>query len=60
MVTFTEAIKGLMKTYVQYPPRKLQSMTYTGPITISNYQKFQWVRDQLGKEGVNLPLPTGN
>ena len=60
MVTFTEAITGLMKTYVKYPPRKLQSMTYTGPITISNYQKFQWVRDQLGKEGVNLPLPTGN
>jgi arylsulfatase len=60
MVTITEAIKDLMKTYVQYPPRKLQSMTYTGPITISNYQKFQWVREQLGKEGISLPLPTGN
>lgn len=60
MVTFTEAIKGLMKTYVEYPPRKMQSMTYTGPITISNYQKFQWVREQLGKEGISLPLPTGN
>jgi len=60
MVTISEAIKGLMKTYVQYPPRKLQSMTYTGPITISNYQKFQWVREQLSKEGISLPLPTGN
>jgi arylsulfatase A-like enzyme len=60
MVTISEAIKNLMKTYVEYPPRKLQSMTYTGPITISNYQKFQWVRDQLNKEGVSLPLPTGN
>jgi arylsulfatase A-like enzyme len=60
MVTISEAIKGLMKTYVQYPPRKLQSMTYTGPITISNYQKFQWVREQLAKEGVSIPLPTGN
>jgi arylsulfatase len=60
MVTFSEAIKDLMKTYVQYPPRKLQSMTYTGPITISNYQKFQWVREQLEKEGINIPLPTGN
>ncbi len=60
MVPISEAIKNLMKTYVQYPPRKLQSMTYTGPITISNYQKFQWVRDQLGKEGINIPLPTGN
>jgi arylsulfatase A-like enzyme len=60
MVTISEAIKGLMKTYVQYPPRKLQSMTYSGPITISGYQKFQWMRDQLDKEGVEIPLPTGN
>jgi len=60
LVTISGAIKDLMKTYIQYPPRKLQSMTYTGPITISNYQKFQWVREQLGKEGVNIPLPTGN
>ena len=43
-----------MKTYVQYPPRKLQSVTYTGPITLSNYQQFQWVREQLEKEGVNI------
>ena len=43
----SEAIKELMKTYVQYPPRKMQSMTYTGPVTLSNYQKFQWVREQL-------------
>ena len=31
MVTISEAIKKLMKTYVEYPPRKLQSATYTGP-----------------------------
>ena len=60
LVTIAEAIKGLMKTYVQYPPRKLQSEGYTGPITLSNYEKFQWIREQLGKEGINLPLPTGN
>jgi arylsulfatase len=45
---------------VQYPPRKLQSEGYTGPITISNFQKFEWVREQLMKEGIHLPLPTGN
>jgi arylsulfatase A-like enzyme len=60
LVTISGAIKDLMKTYIQYPPRKLQSMTYTGPITISNYQKFKWVREQLEKEGVSIPLPTGN
>lgn len=60
LVTISEAIKDLVKTYVQYPPRKMQSMVYTGPLTLSNFQKFQWVREQLGKEGVSLPLPTGN
>jgi arylsulfatase A-like enzyme len=59
-VVMGEEVKKLMQTYVQYPPRKLQSYGYTGPITISNYERFQWVRDQLQKEGFNLPLPTGN
>ena len=60
LVTISGAIEGLMKTYVQYPPRKLQSMGYDGPVELSKYQKFQWVREQLTKEGINIPLPTGN
>ena len=60
LVTISEEIKTLMKTYVQYPPRKLQSEGYTGPVTLSNYQRFQWIREQLEKEGVSIPLPTGN
>jgi arylsulfatase len=60
LVTISEAIKDLMKTYIEYPPRKLQSEAYSGPITISNYEKFQWVREQLQKDGVKLPMPTGN
>lgn len=60
MVSISDAIKKLMKTYVEYPPRKLQSMTYAGPLTISNYQKFEWLRKQLGDEGFDLPMPTGN
>lgn len=60
MVTITQAVKELMQTYIKYPPRKLQSMVYTGPLTISNYERVQWVREQLGKEGISLPLPTGN
>ena len=31
LVTISEAIKELMKTYVKYPPRKLQSETLHGP-----------------------------
>jgi hypothetical protein len=34
--------------------------TVERPITISNYQRFLWIRDQLAKEGVNLHLSTGN
>ena len=59
-VVMSEELKKLMATYVKYPPRKVQSYGYTGPITLSNYERFQWVREQLGKEGVNIPLPTGN
>ena len=40
LVTINEAIGELMKTYVQYPPRKLQSEGYTGPITISQYERL--------------------
>jgi arylsulfatase A-like enzyme len=60
MVSVSAAINDLMKTYVQYPPRKMQSLTYDGPIEISKYQRFQWLREELAKEGMNIPLPTGN
>ncbi len=60
LVTFNEEIKKLMKTYVQYPPRKVQSEAYSGPITLSQYQRLQYVREQLSKEGISIPLPTGN
>ena len=60
MVPISDAIQKKMKSYIEYPPRKMQSMTYTGPITLSKYQLFQSIRDDLAKEGVHLPLPTGN
>jgi arylsulfatase A-like enzyme len=60
LVTFSAAIRDLMQTYVKYPPRKPQSETYTGPITVSQFERFQWMRQQLGKQGLSIPLPTGN
>jgi arylsulfatase len=59
-VVMGEELKKVMTTFVKYPPRKMQSVGYTGPITLSNYEKFQWVRDSLAKEGVTIPMPTGN
>jgi arylsulfatase len=60
LVTISEAMKDLMKTYVKYPPRPLQSLGYTGPVELSKYQQFKWLREQLEKDGVHIPLPTGN
>jgi arylsulfatase len=60
LVTINDAVKKLMQTYAKYPPRKLQSETYSGPITLSEYERFQWIRDELSKEGFNLTLPNGN
>jgi arylsulfatase len=60
VVSISEEIKKLMKTYVQYPPRKLQSETYTGPLTITQYERFQNMRESLAKEGFSLPMPSGN
>jgi hypothetical protein len=60
LVTFNQAVNDLMKTYIKYPPRKMQSEVYTGPITISKYQRFKWIREQMEKEGIDLPMPSGN
>ena len=60
MVTISAAIKDLMKTYVKYPPRKVQSESYAGPVTLSQYEQSQNLREMLAKESVKIPTPTGN
>ena len=60
LVTINEAVHEKMKTYIEYPPRKLQSEIYSGPIKLTEYQRFKYVRDLLEKEGFKIPLPTGN
>ena len=49
-VIMEEKLKKIMKTYVKYPPRKVQSYGYTGPITLSGYERFQNVRE-VAREG---------
>ena len=60
LVIFNAAISDLMKTYIKYPPRKAQSESYTGPITLSQYERFKWIRDSLQEGGFDLPMPSGN
>ncbi len=52
-----QELNRIMKTFIQYPPRKLQSESYTGPINITTFQKFEWLREQLKKEGVTIQPP---
>jgi arylsulfatase len=60
LVSNSKAIEHKVKTYIKYPPRKLQSETYTGPSTLSQYQRFEHIRENLQKQGFKIPLPTGN
>ncbi len=60
MISANDATEKLMKTYVKYPPRPLQSESYAGPITLSKYFQFVKVREDLEKDGFALPMPTGN
>jgi arylsulfatase len=59
-VVMEQELKKIMATYIKYPPRKVQSYGYTGPITLSNYERLQSLREQLAKEGITLTMPTGN
>jgi arylsulfatase len=60
IISVQAPMEELMKSYLKYPPRKMQSIGYTGPITLSDYQRFQWIREQLEKSGFHIPIPTGN
>ena len=60
MVSANDAITALMKTYIKDPPRKLQSESYSGPITLTQYQRFKYIQDALAKDGFSIGLPTGN
>jgi hypothetical protein len=60
LITINGAIKELMQSYVKYPPRKAQGEAYTGPITLSQYERFQFLRDALAKDGFQIPMPNGN
>lgn len=59
-MAISDAINKLMATYITHPPRKQQSEPYSGPITLQQYERFAQVREILAKEGIHIPMPTGN
>jgi hypothetical protein len=60
LVAINKVTRDLMQTYVKYPPRKLQSEGYAGPLTLTQYERFKFMRDELEKDGFSLTVPTGN
>ncbi|GAO41090.1 arylsulfatase [Flavihumibacter petaseus] len=54
-ILFNQAYADIMKSYVQYPPRPLQSETYTGPMEITRFRNLQEAKKLLESKGFQLP-----
>ncbi|MEH0158404.1 arylsulfatase [Limibacter armeniacum] len=55
LVIFNKAIQDLMKSYIDYPPRKLQSEVFTGPLTIERFRTLEKIKEYMDQKGVKLP-----
>jgi arylsulfatase len=60
LVTINDAIKNLMKTLHSIPSTQDAGRGVCWTVTLTQYQHFQFIRDQLAKEGINMALPSGN
>jgi arylsulfatase len=52
---FNQAAAKIVASFDKYPPRKLQSETYTGPLTITRFNKIGEIKALLKKKGIELP-----
>ncbi|MBK0368339.1 arylsulfatase [Flavobacterium sp. SE-1-e] len=52
---FNKATQELMKSYLQYPPRKLQSEVYTGPLEITRFRNLEEAKKILDEKGIIIP-----
>ena len=55
MVIFTKAQQDIMKSYLDYPPRKMQSETYPGPMTITRFRTIQQIKEAMEQKDYHLP-----
>ncbi len=60
LVIFNKATQDLMKSYVEYPPRPLQSEVYTGPMGISKFRTIEEAKKMLNEKGIVIPELNGN
>jgi hypothetical protein len=54
MIMFNHAVTKLMKSYEKYPPRKMQSDFYDGPMTIERFRKIEAIEAILKKKGIDI------
>jgi arylsulfatase A-like enzyme len=52
-----QQLEGVMKSFLKYPPRKLQSEGYNGPIKISTYQNLMDLKQQLQNYKIDIGMP---
>ncbi|MDB6179595.1 arylsulfatase [Paracoccus sp. Z330] len=54
MPFFGEQLSTVAQSYQDYPPRALQSETYTGPMTINRFRALQAVQRTMQDKGITL------
>jgi arylsulfatase A-like enzyme len=52
---FSSAIAGLMASYTEYPPRKLQSDAYSGPLSIQRFRTMEEIKLYMKQQQITLP-----
>lgn len=52
--TFAIETEKMVDTYRKYPPRPKQSLTYTGPLKLSSYERFDDVKKKLQEQGFKI------
>jgi arylsulfatase len=54
IIMFNNAISKLVETYQKYPPRKMQSASLGGPMTIDKFRMIEKVKAELKERGYDL------
>ncbi|QEM83852.2 arylsulfatase [Halomonas binhaiensis] len=53
---FSEELKKVAESYMEYPPRPLQSDAYSGPLTIKRFRALEKVQEILKEKNIQVDL----
>ena len=51
----TNELDKIAKSYTKYPPRPMQSLVYTGPMTITRFRTIEQVKELMKQKNIKLP-----